>query len=230
MAPRTVKDLAVPILIFCISPLFLSSFFEGKSASATIAFPLLQIEHKIQPTKALDQKSGSLTIQTIVAAGGGGTCEQCQFIVYKPLGSAPSKPGIAYTSSRPLDLEGAKRLVFFAKGELGGETIKPMVLGKPSSSVSLVPFKNLKFGVTSEDIVLTNDWKRYELNIEGLDSNGVTTPFALVISNQRGNIRDTLPDLDSDKPPMNNPDPKAISFYLKGVSLDNTAAVNPINK
>ena len=103
---------------------------------AAMDLPLLQIEQKMKVIKVLGPTDGSLTVQTIVGAGGGGTCEQCQFIVYKPTTSAPGKPGIAYVSETPLDLAGAKRLVFFAKGELGGETIKPLIMGKSSSSVS----------------------------------------------------------------------------------------------
>jgi hypothetical protein len=221
--------LTVVSFVICLSVLFLPLFIIDKNASAATDLPLLQIEQKMRLGKAVGPTEGSLTVQTIVGAGGGGTCEQCQFIVYKPTKIAPSNAGIAYVSETPLDLAGAKRLVFFAKGELGGETIKPLIMGRASSSVSAAPFTNLDFEVENEDIVLASDWRRYEMNIDGLNLNKVTTPFALVISNQRGDAPDALPTPSSDEPPNNNNNPDQISFYLKGVSLDDTAATNPLN-
>ena len=38
-----------------------------------------------------------------------------------------------------------------------------------------------------------------------------------------------LPKIASDKPPINNGNAKEVSFYLKGVSIDNKPADNPIN-
>ena len=58
------------------------------------------------------------------------------------------------------------------------------------------------------------------MNIDGLNLNNVTTPFALVISNQRGEAPDALPTPSSNELPNNNNNPDHISFYLKGVSLD----------
>ena len=229
MASCGVKDLTALVLVTCLSVLFLPLFIIDKNASAATDLPFLQIEQKMKVVKALGPTDGSLTVQTIVGAGGGGTCEQCQFIVYKPTTSAPGKAGVAYVSETPIDLDGAKRLVFFAKGELGGEAIKPLIMGKASSAVSAAPFTNLIFEVENEDIVLASDWRRYEMNIDGLNLNNVTTPFALVISNQRGEAPDALPTPSSDELPNNNNNPDHISFYLKGVSLDDTAATNPIN-
>ena len=56
----------------------------------------------------------------------------------------------------------------------------------------------------------------------------VSSPFGLVISNQRGHTP-VFPGPGSDKPPINNDTVKEVSFYLKGVSIDNTPAANPIN-
>ena len=80
----------------------------------------------------------------------------------------------------------------------------------------------------SPNIVLTKDWKRYELHLGGLDLKDVTSPFGLVISNQREGTPN-FSQTGSDKPPMNNDNVKEVSFYLKGVSIDNMPATNPIN-
>jgi hypothetical protein len=75
--------------------------------------------------------------------------------------------------------------------------------------------------------VLTNEWKRYELSVERLDLKDVTSPFGIAISNQRGSTPITNPPIE--KTPLNNRDVKDISSYLKGISVDDKAADNPIN-
>ncbi|HET7345454.1 MAG TPA: hypothetical protein VFJ05_06255 [Nitrososphaeraceae archaeon] len=198
--------------------------------AAAVPFPLLEIEEKLPLAIALNHTTAPVFVQHVTSAGGDAVCEHCQFIVYKPITTtAPRKgPVIAYTSATPFDLSGAKRIVFFAKGELSGETVKVLAIGKPDNLVSTPPLTAFKFAVVSPDIVLTNNWKRYELNVDGLDLKGITTPFGLVISNQRGSAP-IFPGPDSDRPPLNNGNVKDISFYLKGVSIDTTPAVNPTN-
>ncbi len=201
----------------------------GKMALAAAAthFPILQIEEKLPLVISINQSPSSVNVQYITAAGGGAVCEQCQFIVYKPL-IIKERPVIAYASETPFDLTGAKKIVFFAKGELGGETIKALAIGKSPDLVSTPALNALQFEVVSPNIVLTTDWKRYELSVDGVDLKDVSSPFGLVISNQRGSTP-TFPGPGSDKPPINNGNVKEISFYLKGVSIDNTPADNPIN-
>ncbi len=200
----------------------------GKMAfAAAVRFPLLEIEEKLPLVTSVGQTPSSVIVQYITAAGGGAVCEQCQFIVYKPV-TIKERPVIAYTSETPLDLSGAKRIVFFAKGELGGETIKALAIGKSHDLVSTPALNALQFEVVSPNIVLTNDWKRYELHVDGLDLKDVSSPFGLVISNQRGSTP-VFPGPGSDKPPINNGNVKEVSFYMKGVSIDNMPAVNPIN-
>ena len=225
-------------MILCLpSGLLSQDTNSGKMAfAAAVRFPLLQIEEKLPLVMSVNQTTSSVIVQYITGAGGGAVCEQCQFIVYKPI-TTKERPVIAYASETPLDLSGAKRIVFFAKGELGGETIKALAIGKSPDLVSTPPLNALQFEVVSPNIVLTSDWKRYELHVDGLDLKDVSSPFGLVISNQRestpispGPDSDKPPiNNDSDKPPINNGNVKEVSFYLKGISIDNTPAVNPIN-
>jgi hypothetical protein len=203
----------------------------GKMAFATTNttanFPLLQIEEKLPLVMSVNQTTSSVIVQDVYSAGGGAVCEGCQFIVYKPI-TQKEQPVLAYASETPLDLSGAERIVFSAKGELGGETIKALAIGKSPDLVSTPPLNALQFEVVSPNIVLTNDWKRYELHIDRLDLKDVTSPFGLVISNQRGSAP-ISPGPNSDEPPIINDNVKEVSFYLKGISIDNNPAVNPIN-
>jgi hypothetical protein len=218
------KYIILHAVFFSLSLIILTLYFNAQAFGAAVSFPWLQIEEKLPVTGKV---SGSVTVQTITgASGGGGSCEQCQFVVYHAKTSAPSSAVITHASTTPLDLSGAKRIVFFAKGELGGETIKALAIGK-SNPRTLVPGEKPPFKLMSHNIVLTNDWKRYELSLKGLDLKNTISPFGLEISNQRSGIPILNPPIE--KTPLNNRNAKDISIYLKGVSLDDNPAANPLN-
>ena len=90
-------------------------------AQQTPDFPLQSIEEDTPFTTAGDV--AALTVRN-VSSGSGSICEGCQVLVYNTGASPIGDVGVAYTPSSPLDLTGAKRLVFFARGELGGEVIR----------------------------------------------------------------------------------------------------------
>ena len=82
------------------------------------SFPITNVEQKFnQLNSAGDTKS--VTSGAMTADGG---CEACQLIQYIP--GTKGVSGTSYKSNSPLDLTGAKRIVFFVKGELGGETVQ----------------------------------------------------------------------------------------------------------
>ena len=59
----------------------------------------------------------------------------------------------------------------------------------------------------TQDIVLENDWRRYEMNVEGIDLIGVTYPFAFIVNKGQ--------DLGT------------VVFSLKGVTYDSKVATDP---
>ena len=128
------------ITILCMPSGLLAGYTNADMTAfaAAARFPLLQIEEKLPLVISVNQTTSSVVVEDITSAGGGAVCEQCQFIVYKPV-TNKERPVIAYASETPLDLSGAKRIVFFAKGELGGETIKALVIGKSPDMVSTPP-------------------------------------------------------------------------------------------
>jgi hypothetical protein len=154
-----------------------------------------------------------------------GSCEMCQVIKYIP--GPIGKAGIAYGSAQVLDLSNAKRVVFFARGELGGEKVAFVALGKPSTKASLPPniFSNLNFAVISKNITLTNDWTRYQLSLNGSDLTGVTDAFGFIVSKARGQVPSGI---NIPHPPLIDANTNHISFFLKGVTFDNNPAINPI--
>ena len=74
------------------------------------------------------------------------------------------------------NLDGAKKLTFYAKGEKGGELITEIKMGGISGQYS---------DTTSYSIgplILTPEWKEYTVNLEGEDLSSVIGGFAFVVS------------------------------------------------
>ena len=129
--------------------------------------------------------------------------------------------------AQTLDLTGAQRIVFFAKGQLGGENVAFVAIGKPSNTPPVSPniFTNLNFAVISKNVTLTNDWRRYQLSLNGIDFKGVTDQFGFIVSKVR--TQSQVPSSIS-LYPLDDANANHIVFFLKGVTIDNMPAINPL--
>ncbi len=76
------------------------------------------------------------------------------------------------------DLTGYKKLTFWARGENGGEVISEFKIGgingtySDSDSTAIGP------------VTLTNEWKEYEIDLDGLDLSYINGGFAFSISSR----------------------------------------------
>lgn len=194
-------------------------------------FPIRNIEMSKFLDKAGDamSRSGSFAQPYLqifsTAMTPDGNCEMCQFIKYMP--GPIGKAGVAYSPVQTLDLTGAKRIVFFAKGELGGENVAFVAIGKPSNSQPVSPniFTNLSFAVISKNVTLTNDWRRYQLSLNGIDFKGITDQFGFIVSKVR--TQSQVPSSNSFYP-LDDANANHIVFFVKGVTIDNMPAINPL--
>ena len=202
--------------------MFNSGQAEAISGSQLVSFPLRGVENSRSINHVGD---GSLTaISGAMTLDGG--CEMCTLVKYIP--GTPGIAGISFKSSTAQDLTGATRIVFFVKGELGGENVKFVALGKPASSSlpPTVPFTNLHFGVISQTSTLSNNWQRYQLSFNNADLTGITYPFGIIVTKNRNQIPPS--SHGTNRPPPNDKDPNHIVFFLKGVTIDTNPAVNPL--
>ena len=136
------------------------------------------------------------------------SCEFCNKIEYTP--GEVGKAGIAYRNDK-LDLEGNQRIVFFARGQQGGEEVSFIAIGRSTSVQTMNDddlFPNGDFAITTKNVTLKNDWKKYEISLNKTKLKDVTLPFGFVITD--------------------NESPKQI-FYLKGVTFDTKLAQNPLS-
>lgn len=120
-------------------------------------------------------------------------CEFCTYIEYRP--GPQGMAGFAYENDAGLDLTGAKKVRFWMMGEEGNEKIKFKIAGKspdntqqdrqpnrPTNSI----FESEGFALTTEEVTLANDWKRYEVDLSGVSLDDITHPFGFELSKGNG--------------------------------------------
>jgi len=139
-------------------------------------------------------------------------CEFCTRIEYTP--GPRGEVGLFYKSDKAIDISEAKRVVFFAKGEKGGEFLQFMAAGSGMEGRNTGEhlFNNEQTAVKTQKIQLNDDWQRYEIDLTSAnDLSRVTHAFGFEA--YKGLLLT---------------DPSAIVFYVKGVQFDTDYASNPI--
>jgi hypothetical protein len=134
-------------------------------------------------------------------------CDFCNKIVYSP--GEYGKAGIAYRNEN-LDLKDYHRIVFFARGQQGGEVISFISLGKSDrnypNNFNIFPYQHFAF--ISKNVTLENFWKRYEISLDKTKLQDITHPFGFIITAQKSGEK--------------------LVFYLKGVTFDRGIAQRPL--
>jgi len=115
-------------------------------------------------------------------------CEFCTLVEYRP--GPRGMAGFAYENDAGLDLAGADKVRFWVMGEQGNERIKFKIAGKSSDIIedrrsnrlANSIFGSERFALTTEEITLSNDWRRYEIDLRGVNLDDITHPFGFEIS------------------------------------------------
>src|SRR5918997_6075752 len=124
-------------------------------------------------------------------------CEFCTFVEYTP--GPRGVAGFAYENDAGVDLTGAKKVRFWMMGEEGNEKIKFKIAGKrspdntqdrpPNSSPNRPTnsiFESERFALTTEEVTLASDWRRYEVDLSGVSLDDITHPFGFELSKGNG--------------------------------------------
>jgi PKD repeat protein len=134
-------------------------------------------------------------------------CEFCTVVDYRP--GPQGVAGFAYENDAGLDLTGATKVRFWIMGEEGNEKIKFKIAGKsldnmqdrrpnrPTNSI----FESENFALTTEEVTLADEWKRYEVDLSGLSLDDITHPFGFELSKGNGAQKQVI--------------------YIKGLVFDN---------
>jgi hypothetical protein len=140
-------------------------------------------------------------------------CDFCTRVNYSS--SIQGQAAIAYQING-IDVSNSKRMIFFARGDIGGEQITLLVAGK-DLNVSSSPgkrifrsdlFSDTSFGIVTEPITLTKHWKRFIIDLQDSDLGGLRYPFGLII------------------PSYPYSEPKV--FYIKGITFDEKKPGSPL--
>ncbi|MDQ3975237.1 MAG: PKD domain-containing protein, partial [Thermoproteota archaeon] len=119
-------------------------------------------------------------------------CEFCTFVEYTP--GPRGVAGFAYENDAGVDLTGAKKVRFWVMGEEGNERIKFKIAGKspdntqdrpPNRSTNSI-FESESFALTTEEVTLASDWRRYEVDLSGVSLDDITHPFGFELSKGNG--------------------------------------------
>ena len=139
--------------------------------------------------------------------------ESAHTIQYTP--AALGFAGIAYEADKNYDLSNAQRVVFFAKGQNGGENVTFAAVGRnENTAVSNdtaetfgSAFNDQNFTLISEDVSLENDWRRYQISLEGVNLERISHPFAFIVNQGSGQEATTfsLRDITYDSKPATDP-------------------------
>jgi hypothetical protein len=111
----------------------------------------------------------------------------CEFCTRIEVVSGPEgEAGIAYVLDKPLDFSQAKSVTFFAMGEKGGEKVKFKVAGKKIDTLQAEdgtePFTEHQFELTTTEVTLNQEWRKYNVDVTGADLTGITHPFGIEMS------------------------------------------------
>jgi hypothetical protein len=142
-------------------------------------------------------------------------CEFCMRVEYVP--GPEGQAGFSYENLKGLDLSNAKKVRFWVMGEEGNEKITFKLAGKSidklqnrldelESKLDSI-FESERFALTTQEVTLDDDWKKYEVDLSGVDLKGITHPFAFELA-ENGTEKEIL--------------------YIKGVVYDDEQAVDAL--
>lgn len=148
-------------------------------------------------------------------------CEFCTRVEYIP--GPRGVAGFAYEDLTGLDLSNARKAQFWVMGEEGDERVRFKLAGKsldkiqdrtqerPGRSLDRVEpegiFTTERFALATQEVILDDHWKKYEVDLRGVDLRDITHPFALEL--------------------LGNEDEKQV-IYIKGVVYDEALPEDPL--
>lgn len=201
--------------VFLAGPFSASSIFRAGTQGNQVqeaeaaALPLNVLDNPNTIEMAGDAASGSLNVDEDFVDPEQ-HCEFCTRVEYIP--GPQGLAGLAFKGANALDFTGAKKVRFWVMGEEGDEKVTFKVAGKSSGNqaggLAKGIFKNEKFALSTQEIKLGNDWKKYEVDLGGTDLQGITHPFGVEIA--KGS---------TGKPQV---------VYIKGVVYDTQPPENPV--
>jgi hypothetical protein len=119
-----------------------------------------------------------MTLDATGAPQAGTTCMKCEFTAAQGWGGVAWQHPASDWGEQPggFDFSGARKLIFWARGEQGGETIKVGygILGRDK------PYYDT--AKAEQEIRLSSEWQRFEFDLSGANLGRIKTPFYWVVA------------------------------------------------
>jgi hypothetical protein len=108
-------------------------------------------------------------------------CEFCTSVDYQP-GLSTGTLDLSWAADKQFNINGAKKITFYVMGDEGGEKVKFKAAGKKIDKIiNGKTAKDVAFGIESQPVTLTDEWKKFEIDLSKENLNGVSNPFAIGI-------------------------------------------------
>lgn len=106
-------------------------------------------------------------------------CEFCTVIEFQQ-GTSNDAVDVSWSALRNFNIEGTKKVTFYAMGDEGGESVVFKGAGKKVDRMLDGKLsKVLDFDVATKPVKLTKDWQKLEVDLSGTNMRGVTNPFGI---------------------------------------------------
>ena len=135
-------------------------------------------------------------------------CEFCTAVEFRQ-GSSNDGLDVSWSALRNFNIEGAKKVTFYAMGDEGGEEVVFKGAGKKVDRMLNGKLaRALDFDVSTKPVKLTTDWEKFEVDLTDANLRGVTNPFGIGIEDGQ------------------NTGP--VRVFIKGMILEDDPPVDPV--
>ncbi|MGI0006261.1 MAG: hypothetical protein ACREAI_07585, partial [Nitrososphaera sp.] len=186
------------------------SKLEPVQESEAVHFPAHMIDIYTKSEKYYDNLDGGYLYVHDNIVDSRRHCEFCTSIDYQP-GFSTGTLDLTWAAEKQFNINGAKKVTFYVMGEDGGEKVQFKAAGKKIDRIiDGKAITDLAFGVESQPVVLTDEWKKFEIDLSKEDLNGVSNPFAIGIDKDY-----------NDRP---------VRIFIKGILLEAEPAQDPLTE
>ncbi|MGI0019842.1 MAG: hypothetical protein ACREAY_05180 [Nitrososphaera sp.] len=157
------------------------SKLEPVQESEAVHFPAHMIDIYTKSEKYYDNLDGGYLYVHDNIVDSRRHCEFCTSVDYQQ-GFSTGTLDLSWAADKQFNLNGAKKVTFYVMGDEGGEKVKFKAAGKKIDKIiNGTLAKDVEFGIESQPVVLTDEWKKFEIDLTKTDLNGVSNPFAVGI-------------------------------------------------
>lgn len=163
-----------------------------------------------EPEKAYNTLDGSYVLVYEDVIDSRRHCEFCTVIEFHD-GIMRDGVTVSWAAERLFDIKGTGKVTFYVMGDEGGEKIRFNAAGKKLPDAAGRAPDRRDFSIKTKPVILTDQWEKFEIDLNGTDMTGVTNPLGIEVGEgqsarvwvkgltlEDGQAEDPLPEEDGD--------------------------------